>query len=406
MNRRAFLGRLAAAGSLAALAGCNDLGGQANTLPSIGRAEGCGPYDPTIGGTAEWRSVGGDPAGTGVFPADSVPDTPLSVDWTFPIDGASGTTRPVVGDGRVYTHDFDSTVYAVDAETGESVWRQGITEPRGSPAVAADAVVVISEEHVVGFDPATGAELWTGPTGDPHSFNGSPVVADGIAYVPFGLSLYAIDVSDGTVRWKHTTGEETVGTPAITDGTVYYGDEDTYVYALDAATGAERWRYKTEAHVRCNVTVADGRVFTATWDGEVLGLDTTTGERSWSYRIGGVPELVASDGANTYVATDNRLYAFDPETGVACWSTGEYAGSYDSGLAVADGRVYVPTALTRQGSYTVPGILDAASGKLEWQLGQTPNADRLGFEMGPVVVDGAVYATGGGAKTLRLTRMS
>ncbi|WP_435318663.1 PQQ-binding-like beta-propeller repeat protein [Haloarchaeobius sp. TZWSO28] len=406
MNRRAFLGRLAAAGSLAALAGCTDVGGQANTLPSIGRAEGCGPYEPTVDGTAEWRSVGGDPAGTGVFPADSVPDTPLSVDWTFSIDGASGTTRPVVADGRVYTHDFDSTVYAVDAETGESVWQARTSEPCGSPAVAESAVVVLSEDGVVGFDRATGEELWTGPTGDPATFNGSPDVVDDTAYVPLGLPLYALDAADGTVLWEHTTGEETVATPAIADGTVYYGDEDTYVYALDRTTGEERWRYKTDSHVECNVSVVDGTVFAAAADGEVLGIDAANGEKQWSDSIGGVPELVAADGANTYVATDNRLYAFDPETGLPCWSTGEYAGSYDSGLAVGDGRIYVPTALTRQGSYTIPGILDAASGKLEWRLEQTPTKDGLAFEMGPVVVDGAVYATGGGAKTLRLTRMS
>ncbi|WP_267639850.1 outer membrane protein assembly factor BamB family protein [Haloarchaeobius amylolyticus] len=405
MKRRDFLRGLAATGSLAALAGCNRTGGDAADLPGVGRADGCGAYEPTVEGTPGWHTVGGDPAGTGVAPAAAGPETPFSVDWTFPIDGVSGTTRPAVADGRAYTHDLNSTVYAVDTETGESVWQQGITEPRGSPAVGEAAVVVIAEDHVVGYDPATGEKRWSGPPGNPDLFSGSPVVADGTAFVPYGLSLYALDLADGSILWRHTTGEETVSTPAVVGDTVFYGDDDTYVYALDRASGEMRWRYKTETHIRCNVAVADGTAVTATIDGDVFGFDAATGDRRWAYSVGGEPAVVACDGANAYVGTRSRLYALDPETGTPCWSTGEYAGSYDSGLTIADGKVYV-TATVGRDDGTVPAVLDAASGELRWKLDRGPDEDRLGFEHGPVVVDGAVYATGGGANTLRLTRMS
>lgn len=42
------------------------------------------------------------------------------------------------------------------------------------------------------------------------------------------------------VRWKFRTGAAVVSTPAIGDGTVYFGSNDHNLYALDAASGARR----------------------------------------------------------------------------------------------------------------------------------------------------------------------
>ncbi|WP_439026695.1 outer membrane protein assembly factor BamB family protein [Haloarchaeobius sp. DT45] len=408
MNRRRFVGRLAAVGSLTTLAGCNGIGGSTDSqpLPEVGRAEGCGPYEPTVTGTPEWRTVGGDPAGTGVVPADAVPSTPLTVDWTAPIAGVTGSTRPVATTDRVYTHDLDSTLYAVDAATGELAWGQNLTDPRGSPAITDEAIVVLSEHRVVGLAPEDGEVLWTGPSAHVDVFNGSPVVVDDTAYVPHGLALYALDVTDGTVRWRHETGEETVATPAVADGTVFYGDEDTYVYALDVETGTERWRHKTDSQFECNVSVAGGVVCTAARDGTVLALDTGTGIRLWSYTVGAKPQVVASDGAQAYVATEGRVYAFDLGSGRPCWSTGAYDGAYDSGLAVGGGHVYAPGSTRTTSNHPRPVVIDAASGETTWSDDPRSDDGQLSFEMGPVVVDGAVYATGGGANSLRLTRMS
>ncbi|MFC4407594.1 outer membrane protein assembly factor BamB family protein [Haloarchaeobius iranensis] len=405
MKRRRLLRSFAAAGTLATLGGCSDIGSNGDDAPGVGRAEGCGPYDPTVEGTTEWRSVCGDPAGTGVVPTADAPAPPLSHDWSFPIDGVMGTTRPVVADGRVYTHDLDTNVYCVDAATGDEVWSRTPTDPQGSPAVGEDAVIVPSGEHVLGLDPASGETLWTGPAVRSTVFAPSPVVHDGVAYVPYGLSLYAIDAVDGTTLWEHTTGHETTGTPAVSDGTVYYGDEDTYVYALDAATGAEQWRYKTDGHLECNAAVADGLVCTATRDGEVLCLDATTGDRHWAYAVDSQPEVVGVDGAQTYVGTQNRLYAFDLRTGTACWSTGTYAGRYGSGLSVGDSRAYVSTGGSRNRYNGSPAVLDVGSGRTRWTPDERDDGE-FALEMGPVVVDGAVYATGGGAQTLQLVRLS
>jgi outer membrane protein assembly factor BamB len=405
VNRRRFLEAVGTVGVGTALAGCNGLVDDGTNGTAGGRAEACGEYAPTVLGTAGWRTASGDPAGTGVVPADSPPDPPLTDDWTFPIDGVSGTTRPVVTSTRVFTHEMDATFYAVDSGTGDRVWSRTIDEPRGSPAATEDTVVLIRDGRVIALDAREGRTSWTGPEGYTGLFWGSPVIHDGVAYVPFDLSLYALDLDDGSVRWKHTSGHETVGTPALVGDTVFYGDTDTYLYALDAETGEERWRFKTAGSIKSNVSVAADAVFFASEAGTAYGVERKTGSLRWEQSVGGETRTVASDGAHAYVGTEDRLYAFRSSTGTECWSTGGYAGAYDSGLAAGDGRVYVPKKSGR-GSWAGLMLLDAATGERRWATDYREYERGTDLGMGPVVVDGAVYATGGGAKSLALVRLS
>jgi len=402
MNRRRFLEAVGTVGTGTALAGCN---GFASDGTADLRADACGEYEPTVDGTSPWRTVCGNPDGTGVVPADDAPDPPLTGDWTFPIDGVSGTTRPVVTSTRVFTHDMDATFYAVDSETGEGVWSRAIDEPRGSPAVGNGVVVLIREGEVLALDAENGTTLWTGPDGHAGLFWGSPIVHEDVAYVPIDLSLVALDLGDGNVRWTHTTGHETTGTPARVGDTVFYGDTDTYLYALDSATGEERWRFKTDGPIESNVSAVDDAVFFATEAGTAYGVDRTTGTLQWEQSVDGEIRVVASDGAHAYVGTDERLYALQASDGIECWSTGAYAGAYDSGLAVADGRVYAPKTSGRTARAGLM-VLNAATGERQWATDYRAYERGTDLGMGPVVADGAVYATGGGPGTLALVRLS
>lgn len=402
MNRRRFLEAVGATGVGAALAGCNAV--TSDDTDDL-RVEACGEYEPTVEGTGSWRTVGGDAAGTGVVPAADAPEPPLTVDWTFPIDGVTGTTRPVVASGRVFTHDMDATVYAVDSETGEGVWSRAVEDPLGTPGVGEGVVVLVRDGEVLALDAEDGDVVWTGPEGHAGFFWASPIVHEGVAYVPFDLSLYALGLEDGTVRWTHTTGHETTGTPAIVGDTVFYGDADTYLYALDRATGEERWRFKTSGAIECNVAVADDAVFLATAAGTAYRVDRKTGTSRWEQSVDGEIRVVASDGAHAYVGTEERLYALQASDGTECWSTGTYAGTLDSDLAVGDGRVYAPKTAERKYRAELMA-LDAATGKRQWATDFRKYGRETDLGAGPVVTDGAMYATGGGPGGLALVRVS
>jgi outer membrane protein assembly factor BamB len=365
----------------------------------------CGSYEPTLTGSSDWRTVRGDPAGTGVVPASSAPEPPLSLDWTFTLGGMVGAEQPVATADRVYAHEYDSMLYAVDAESGEEVWSRSVDGPRGSPAIADDVVVTLADSTVLGLDPESGRTLWTGPETYADLFQGSPVIVGETVYVPTELSLLALDLAGGAVRWQHTTGEETIATPAIVDDTVYYGDYDTYVYAVDAATGEERWRTKTDAHIECNVAVGDGFVFAASRDQTVHALDATTGERVWTHEFGAAPDTIATDGSQVYVHVGRKLYALETTSGASCWSTA-YGDTRGIGIAVGGGRVYTPLTDPESEYGTRPGVVDAATGEQFAQTQVELESDYARFYKGTAVADGAVYASGVAEGGITLARFS
>jgi len=401
-TRRDLLRRAAGASALAATAataGCAALTGDGG--PDRSDAVDCGDATPTVEPTAGWRVANADPAGTGVAPDAAAPDAP-TLDWRFPIDGHMGTTRPVADGDRVYTHDADAHVYAVDDATGDAAWtRDDVADPRGSPAVADDVLVLTTSTGTIGLDPATGDRRWRTAHADPGLFGGRPVVHAGVAYVPAGLALLALDVDDGSERWRHTTGLETTTTPAVTDDAVYYGDADTNLYALDPATGAVDWRAKTESHFVANVAATPERVYAATETDRVRGWDEH-GVQRFVHRFDDPVIHLAADGARVYVATEAHLTALRRESGDVCWRVDAYAASYDSALAVVDDAVYAPT---QTAAGIALGVYDAATGDRRRVVDPGTDDRRAPVEMGPLVADGSIYATGN-ADGLALTKLS
>ncbi|SEP03261.1 PQQ-like domain-containing protein [Halogranum amylolyticum] len=82
----------------------------------------------------------------------------------------AGATRPVATADRVYAHEMDSLLCAVDAASGEAVWERSVDGPHGSLALGDDVVVALAESTVLGLDPETGETQWTGPESEAGLF--------------------------------------------------------------------------------------------------------------------------------------------------------------------------------------------------------------------------------------------
>ncbi|MGH9280748.1 MAG: PQQ-binding-like beta-propeller repeat protein, partial [Acidimicrobiales bacterium] len=80
------------------------------------------------------------------------------------------------------------------------------------------------------------APVWAAPTGDQVS--SSPAVANGTVYVGSDdTRLYAMNAATGQILWSTITGGSVRSSPAVANGTVYVGSDDTRLYAMNAATG-------------------------------------------------------------------------------------------------------------------------------------------------------------------------
>ena len=99
----------------------------------------------------------------------------------------SPVAAPTVSDGLVLVGDYQGTIYALDAATGDLVWRGGVTaSPHSIAAAHGVAYVTSGDEKLVAFAIAGCGQsvcspLWTSAPAGLALF--TPTVANGIVYV-------------------------------------------------------------------------------------------------------------------------------------------------------------------------------------------------------------------------------
>ena len=135
----------------------------------------------------------------------------------------------VIANGIVYAAGRE--LWAVNAFTGQEMWRFSGKGNTTAPIVLGDRVYITSGEHMYGLDAQTGAKLWEFNTG--HNIWTATALANGLLYVSNSDGyLYAIDAGTGQEVWKFKLGCVITTAPAIADGMVYFGCDDGYLYAL------------------------------------------------------------------------------------------------------------------------------------------------------------------------------
>lgn len=185
---------------------------------------------------------------------ESVSD--LSLAWYVDLPESRGQeASPIIVDGVMYTTAAWSVVYALNAVTGEELWRYDPEVDR-SHAVngCCDAVnrgvawwqdrVIVGtlDGRLIAIDTETGEELWSVLTVDlsqPYTITGAPRVAEGLVFIgnggaEFGVRGYvtAYDIESGEQRWRFYT---VPGNPA--DGF----ESDTMAMAAETWQG-EWWQ--------------------------------------------------------------------------------------------------------------------------------------------------------------------
>ena len=197
----------------------------------------------------------------------------------------------------------------------------------------------------------------TGATG------GGPAVSEGTLYTGNQHGeLIALDAETGSTEWRTELGGGIWTSPAVTDSHVLavhvgWEMEDTLV-AVDRDTGAIEWEYELDFDVtESPVVAADGTVAVAGTDnGErvILGVDLDPPEGEWPdlWRVthegqAGLPvvtdETVYSLGGEQRTSADPTiLHAFDRDSGELRWT--QSIDGYTRHLLLADDTLYTHTS--------------------------------------------------------------
>ncbi|WP_158541592.1 outer membrane protein assembly factor BamB family protein [Pelagibacterium lacus] len=304
-------------------------------------------------------------------------ETARSVAIGDPTEGYTIVAPPLVAGDRIIVGGggFDrgaaGRIDAIDAETGDHLWRVDTLAEGGAPGPIGGGTIFQTGV----YDPATGLTVWG--TGAPVP-RFAPFAGD--AGASRSNSAIAIDVETGAVRWhfqyvpgSDPNGFSEAGTHqlAALDGAdpvlMHFGNNG-YAYALDMADGSLR---SATGHVLGplwpGVDPLDGRPET----GEGGGLDTAWANRADCPNILGDPAYVA---------------AFSPRTGLA----------YGAG---ADGCLTENLPVIK--TYSAPGWLGAyyagAAGNLGMLSAIDPQTGALVAQrLFDFPVHGGALATAGG----------
>jgi outer membrane protein assembly factor BamB len=240
-------------------------------------------------------------------------------------------------------------------------------------------------------------------------FYGSPVIAQGIAYVgTFTGQVYAIDAATGQEIWNYNIKSAIVGGMAVNNSTLFLGTSDGKLHALDISGDypSEVFVFRAGGSIWSTPVVHDNIVYFGSLDHNLYAVDATTGQTKWVFKASG--EIAATPlvfGGIVYVGSlDNKLYAVDADTGQPRWVFEEagnwfwsnpvysnstiYAGSFDHYVYAIDagngtpvwpkpfetgGRIYSSptvsgeTLVVASDDGKIYGI-DLAAGTERWQL--------------------------------------
>lgn len=253
--------------------------------------------------------------------------------WQVEVSGPVSST-PVITNGVTYVGSYDGDLYALNLETGESVWTYAtgaaVPEPNlqiplgitGSAAVDGSVVYVGDAAATVhAIDAASGEAIWTTLVDEQThaSIWSSPVVSGGMVYVGvasvakqegFRGSVVALDAASGELLWQTymvpegSDGAGVFAVPAIDEarGILYVGTQNAYspnpapygdpisIVALRADSGQRVWVYNAPVGDGSTAPIDDvgfsasPNLFSAEIDGEMRDL-IGNGQKSGDFRV-------------------------------------------------------------------------------------------------------------------------
>ncbi len=319
--------------------------------------------------------------------ADFSGPAPLAWRWAQRADAAPAGS-PVVNGDTVYVA-VGSRFYAIERQTGNTIWRYPPGEPmesnfRTGLVEAKDAVVAATDNrNVFAIKKAEGTLKWQYLSLD--TIIGTPVfVGDAVVLQLAGSKLMALSADDGRPIWSepYSLDRETLqaGMSAWEDSLIFFTDADK-MYSFDVIARRPRWVRKfarLSSTVRAtpfgdNLYLNSGSYLTA--------VSGATGRPRWERNLRDplvFAPAVSTDGI-VAVSREGRLYSFTLD-GRPVFAKGVDLGSYPvTAPTYIDSIVVVPT------TNGAVNQVDPKSGDVTWT-----------FMMKPIVKPETSGTTGGG----------
>jgi len=336
----------------------------------------------------------------GIFHAVNLKDGSLL--WTFPAG------RPIYGealatDEAIFFACDNGYLFKLERKTGKEVWRYDMGDSR--------VARILPHQSVFSFDYraprpviSDGVIFIGSGDGSFHAINAS----SGERVWRFESS--AVDAGAAGSLPDFTGAEKKIRSTALINGShVIFGSLDQMVYALDRKTGKEVWKKNTRGNIDSTPALVGDKLVVGNRNGLLVALDPTTAEVKWRMLFWGsaVESEAVPAGDLFYIGSSDlrRVSLIDPKDARVIWRTDVYGWPWGRVL-VANKMLYVgvasatPYDMRHLGSFTA---LDRQTGKIVWRwpMPEWPGSFMNGFTASPALdsrtvviggLDGTLYA--------------
>lgn len=269
-------------------------------------------------------------------------------------------------DGVLYVTTGFGEVRALQPATGNLIWSKTFEGPiRAAPTVSNGRVfVVVRSDMAYALDARSGEMLWRAQgVGGTGLFGGASPATDGeLVVIPFasgevlgviarnGVQIWGTAVTGGRRELARNSINDISGDPVIDGGVIYASNQSGRTIALDRQTGERRWTASEGAYSPA-WPVGDS-IFLMSDEGALLRVGAADGRVIWKTplpqyydekkRIEAVPHYgpILAGGRLWVASGDELLRSFDPTTGAALGSVA-LPGGAGAPPAVAGGVMYV-----------------------------------------------------------------
>ncbi|MDR6563971.1 MULTISPECIES: PQQ-binding-like beta-propeller repeat protein [unclassified Arcicella] len=224
------------------------------------RASPCIENGTLLVGTSSFPMVGVDLHTGSLYALDAITGAKK---WKFDVK-TPVTKNPCVVNGIVCVcgRSLISTsyIYAINVNTGVSIWEQSKYTAISSPTVLNNGLYFSGQEYYVlnTNDGSLKFKYNNTKFSISYSSTSSPMIYDGLIYVGASdRNLYAFSATDGKIAWELQTGDYISSSPCVANGVVYVGGQDGKLYAVDSKTGKIIWSFETSYEIQSSPCVMD-----------------------------------------------------------------------------------------------------------------------------------------------------
>jgi outer membrane protein assembly factor BamB len=298
--------------------------------------------------------------------------------WLTLLPKNNQVPKPVIVGSTVLVN-AGSSVYALDRQDGQVLWRFTMADVLSGPVVegAFAYVGAANAGTIYGLDLASGSTTWARPLD-------SNIVSiasggDHLLALTYGGSVYALDRMSGGIVWTAHVDDAVVDSMPLVTGDAAFvigrpqlrpGLAGLALHAIDLRSHRERWTVVRPdlngAYLSASAeVVAIGGNEGVGESGLIYGLDASTGRELWRSPLASAPPRV--DGGEVFAAGgpsgDERIALLDAGTGNEAWSDA-YAGTTWAAVEMTDRAVFLGLD---QGATGEVVCIDRSDGEVIWR---------------------------------------